>query len=260
MQQLNTYIFDVDDTLYPIDCGLHDRIKERILAHARSAPEVLALALATNGRQEIKEEDLNALFPRIVMLYAEKSTAALDEYYAQIFGNDYHLIPKNPSLVKAIKDLQAQGKRIVIYTNGPSAVAGQAPQHVQKALSALGFDADFIEAIRHETYDLTMSVKAGAGKPSLKGFQNMLAHFNIKAKESVFIDDSVSNLATAHKLGLKTVWAWTSRKKPREQDNFQAAQIGALRIREIADISAEQSRLFAKTTPGPCAKPARRCG
>jgi len=219
MTNFDTYIFDVDDCLYPIDCGLHESIKKRICQHANATPSIRNMAKEWLGKdRDIMESDLGILFPLIVMQYQKSSPDDLENYFDLVYGQDYDLIKKDTDLVAAIQTLKAKGKDIYIYTNGPSSIDPSRDSHVQKVLKSLGFDDSFVQDMRNKTYDLKMSVNAGVGKSTNQGFKNMLSHFNIQSKKAVFLDDGVKNLLPAKHFGLSAVWTWTTTKKPKQSE------------------------------------------
>jgi FMN phosphatase YigB (HAD superfamily) len=143
-----------------------------------------------------------------------------------VYGDDYHLVPRDPGLADAIADLAAQGDRVVIYSNGPSARDAGVDLHVQKVLRRLGCDDALVDHLRGETYDLQMSVAAGAGKPTPAGMQNFIRDLNVETAGSTLYDDSLKALFTARAAGIKGEWVWRNAAPPPAHDAETARQQG----------------------------------
>jgi putative hydrolase of the HAD superfamily len=99
------------------------------------------------------------------------------------------MVLREPRLSHVLKVLQ--GKKIV-FSN--------APQHYAHAvLKLLRIDGlfDDVIAIEHTSY---------RPKPDSFGFLKLLRKHNVKAAQCVMVEDSLDNLRTAKKLGMRTVW------------------------------------------------------
>lgn len=232
-----TWIIDVDDTLYPMSSGLHQRIKSNIVeAYSKLAKADKNLVdrvadildqqkIFLSDASNISHADLGVAFPPIVQAVQELYENELDAYLRQFYGNDYGLICPDARLTKAFQQAHNKGIDIYFYTNGPW-------QHVEKVMQNLGFQADMITMMRERTFDLLDSVKRGRGKPTVESMHDFLYHFNIDPKDALFIDDDIKNLVTASKTGIKPVWAWTQDKPQPEQSDIEVSQsIQAQRIR-----------------------------
>ncbi len=230
------WMLDVDDTMYPIDSGLHDRIKARICANANRTTAIRSQALPWIGAdRDFKPEDLGVIFPNILGSFLQANPAGLEGYLNKVYGNDYTLIQPSPRLVQAFQSAQDKEVRVVFYTNGPSSPDPGKDYHTQKVLKRLGLSDTFNQYARQNVYDLIQSVQAGYGKPSEQGMDNALNTLRIDPAGALFFDDGVKNLKTAAARGMKTVWAWTSAKQPAPADEQLAQQIGAVRIYDIAE-------------------------
>lgn len=80
----------------------------------------------------------------------------------------------------------------VLFTNGPIAYA-------RAMLSALDIDRHFMGIAAIDTLRLTP-------KPIPKAYHHMLRQFKLTAKDCIMVEDSIDNLITAKKLGMRTVW------------------------------------------------------
>jgi putative hydrolase of the HAD superfamily len=99
------------------------------------------------------------------------------------------MVLREPRLIHVLKALP--GKKIV-FSN--------APQHYANAvLKLLRIDGlfDDVMAIEHASY---------RPKPDSFGFLKLLRKHKVKAAQCVMVEDSLDNLRTAKKLGMRTVW------------------------------------------------------
>lgn len=225
------FVFDTDDTLYRMDSGLHDGVKARICKHANASQDLRARAKEWIGEdRDFRPQDLGTIFPIIVMEYNRKSPQLLESYFEEVYGNDYTKVAPDPQLVEAVLKLERAGKRIVLYTNGPSSLDPAKDFHVQKVLKRLGFDNAFVDRLRGNSYDLVMSVMAGAGKPTKEGLDNFLRDMHVDPADAVFFDDGVKNLKTGVEAGMKGVWTWTTKTPPDAQEFVLAEKLGLVLV------------------------------
>lgn len=228
----STWVFDVDDCLYTIDCGLHDQIKKRICHHANDNDDIRGWTMNWLGEdRNIEPEDLGTVFPKIVSAFIKERPEQLEQYLDEVYGDDYSFIKPNSKLVRSFEEAQNRGVRIVFYTNGPSSPEPTKNYHTQKVLQRLGFSQEFNNHARQNTYDLIKSVKAGHGKPTEQGMKNFLTDLSIDPANALYFDDSPKNLRTGTNLGMRAIWTWTSKKRPKKADEDLAKDIGALKTR-----------------------------
>ena len=146
-RDIQTYILDVDDTIFHADTHLHDAIQRKICDDANVNRELLASREEWRDAGRIscdgilKPADLAWAFPLIVDVYRCINRNALTGYLRRVYDVDYSVIPPQPAFVAAIDTLRAHGKRLVFYTNGPFGTL-DCPLHVNKILHQLGFAPD----------------------------------------------------------------------------------------------------------------------
>ena len=109
--------------------------------------------------------------------------------------------------------LSRLGGRKLMYSNAPR-------HYVEEILRAMGirrlFDGVYtIEDARYR------------GKPALHGFHFLLRKHDLDPHRCAFVDDSLDNLRTAHRLGMSTVWVSPARRRVRYVD---------LRVRSVVDL------------------------
>lgn len=246
----STWVLDVDDCLYDIDCGLHDFIKENIIrtfnelaanksrgsALVSRLEEILvAQNLSVKNPRNITREELGLAFPPIVRAIEDVAPGEFDRYMEAFYGDRYKLIVPDPALVDAFYKAQASDVEIFFYTNGPSGKTPGSRLHVQKVLERHGFDTAFIEDTRTCTYDLQMGTHAGRGKPTVEGMQDFLNFSGIDPNCALMADDQVKNLKTARDAGLKALWTWTAARPPLTTDMDLAGQLDIPRVRHTGN-------------------------
>jgi putative hydrolase of the HAD superfamily len=120
------------------------------------------------------------------------------------FLHHTHQFPDLPEMVlrepRLRRTLQQLPGRKMVFSNAPSV-------YVQAVLKLLGvadlFDEVF--AIEHAKF---------RPKPQRAGFLAVLREHHLSPKQCVMVEDSVDNLRTAKRLGMRTVWVSDAVRKP----------------------------------------------
>jgi putative hydrolase of the HAD superfamily len=182
LRHVDTWLFDLDNTLYPLETGLGVDISERITDYVErltGLPRADAHALQ---KRYLKEHGLTL---RGLML---NHGVDPQEYHAMFDDLPLDVIAHDPALIAAIERLP--GRRIV-FTN---ADAGHAGRVLRRLRIERLFDAVFhIES-------------AGfAPKPERAAFERLMAAHAVTPRAACFFEDSAHNLAPAAALGMTTV-------------------------------------------------------
>lgn len=107
-----------------------------------------------------------------------------------------HQFPDLPKMV--LRDPRL--RHVLKALPGRKVVFSNAPQHYANAvLKLLGVDDlfDDVIAVEHTRY---------RPKPDSHGFMHLLKRHRVRAARCVMVEDSLENLRTAKKLGMRTVW------------------------------------------------------
>ena len=119
------------------------------------------------------------------------------------FLAETHVFPELGNMVvheNALRHALARlGGRKLMYSNAPR-------HYVKEVMRALGV-ARFFDAI------YTIEDARYRGKPAPHGFHVLLRNHDLDPHRCAFIDDSLDNLRTAHRLGMSTVWVSPLRRK-----------------------------------------------
>lgn len=179
---VNTWIFDLDNTLYPASCRLFDQVQARI---RRYICENLKLS----------ETDAQALQKR----YFQEHMTTLRGLIVNNGINPHHFLDfvheidlsvliADPLLSAAIAALSG---RKVIFTNG-------SVPHAERVMAKIGIGQHF-----EGVFDIVAS--DFIPKPDIEVYRRLCASYQIDPQTAVMIDDMPRNLMPAHALGMTTV-------------------------------------------------------
>jgi putative hydrolase of the HAD superfamily len=181
-QHIDTWVFDLDNTLYPASCRLFDQIDKRMgdfvskflampYADAKLYQKQLYYKHGTTLRGLMIEHDLD---PK--------------GFLAEVHNIDYSPVPPNPQLAMEIKKLPG---RKLIFTAG-------SVKHAENTLNRLGLNNLFedIFDITHANY---------IPKPQRPAYETFLAKHGVTPNTSIMFEDIARNLEVPHALGMATV-------------------------------------------------------
>lgn len=178
----STWVFDLDNTLYPAECDLFSQIDARMTAFV-------------SERLAIDYEAARALQKHYYLSHGTTLKGMMidhdmppDEFLARVHDIDYSGLPKDVRLKAAIDALPG---RKLIFTNGPRG-------HAESVTRQMGlqdaFDGMFgIEDTLFEP------------KPSQAAFDRFVDAFDVIPSNAVFFEDLTRNLEPAHDMGFGTV-------------------------------------------------------
>ncbi len=195
LAETETWIFDLDNTLYPATCNLFAQVDRRIGAfiadYLKCSPE------AAHELQKQYFREYGTTLHGLMVHHGLNPQAFLD-FVHQI---DVTAIPPNPALDQALARLPG---RKVIFTNGSTA-------HAENVMRRLGV-ADRFEAI----FDIVAADYVP--KPNPFPYEFMVRRHWIDPRRAVMVEDLPKNLLPAHGLGMTTLLVRT---------DFDWAQDGA---------------------------------
>jgi putative hydrolase of the HAD superfamily len=181
LRHVSTWLFDLDNTLYPLESGLSARASARITDYVERLT-----GLPREEAQDLQKRYLaeHGLTLRGLMTHHGVDP---DEYHARI--------AVEPDCLAPDEDLRAglarlPGRRI-IFTNADAA-------HTERVLERLAV-ADLFDEVFH------IASAAFFPKPSREAFERILATHAIDPAQTAFFEDSERNLEPAAELGMTTV-------------------------------------------------------
>jgi putative hydrolase of the HAD superfamily len=182
LTHVDTWLFDLDNTLYPAEAGLMRQVESRMtdfVAKVSGLPRDEAYALQ---KQYLAEHGLT-----LGGLVAHHGVDRA-EFHALFHDLSLESLSQDPDLLAALERLP--GRRL-IFTNADEVHAG-------RVLGALGLAPLFDDVFHIESFGFKP-------KPDPAGFDQMAREHAIDPVATAFFEDSERNLAPAHAIGMTTV-------------------------------------------------------
>ena len=180
---VGTWIFDLDNCLYPASSGLFTLIDERMGAYIQRLLGVGPVEARNVQKQHF--HDHGTTLAGLMMHHGVDPLHVLDDVHAISLDR---IVP-DPRLSRGLARLPG---RKLIFTNGDAPYA-------QRVLDAIGFGNEF-EGL-HDIHAAELSPK-----PNLHGYRLLLDRFGIDPARALMVEDMAQNLRPAKKLGMTTVW------------------------------------------------------
>lgn len=183
LAHVRTWIFDLDNTLYPASANLFQRIDARMTAYVGRLLDLAPLEALKVQKRYFLDHGTT-----LAGLMADHGVDPHD------FLNDVHdiemdVLEENAPLAAAIAKLPG---RKLVFTNGDAPYAG-------RVLERLGLQQSF-EAV-HDIHAMNLKPK-----PEPSAYAGLCAAFGIDPYTALFADDMARNLAPAKAIGMATLW------------------------------------------------------
>lgn len=180
--QVSTWVFDLDNTLYPPHLRLFDQIQVRMTDWV-----MRALSVDQAKASQLRQDYWDRYGTTLAGLMREHQIDPSD-YLDYVHDIDFSVVPADPALAKAIAALP--GRRI-IYTNACAPYA-------EKVLTARGLAGlfDAVYGVEHADYH---------PKPEARAFERIFAQDGLDPKRAAMFEDDPRNLIAPHQMGLATV-------------------------------------------------------
>lgn len=183
LANINTWIFDLDNTLYPPSAGIFPRIDVRMGEYIADVLKVDAVEARRVQKKFFHEHGTT-----LSGLMAKHDTDP-HHFLDYVHNIDMRDIAPNPQLATLIAQLPG---RKLIFTNGDAPYA-------RRILTALGLENSF-EAI----YDIHDQVYLP--KPAMASYARLCKDLSLTPSRCIFFEDMARNLKPAKALGMTTVW------------------------------------------------------
>lgn len=182
MKNIDSLIFDLDNTLYSAETGLLKSVGGRISEYIKQRLG-LSQEESDNMRLAYKME-YGITLSGLVKLH-DVCPIDFDEFVYQI---DYEsLVSRDEKLVNILNSID---KRKIVYTN-----AGK--RHAEIVTRLLGIYDCFEKIVAIEDLDFI-------AKPRSESFKKFISMTKIEPEKSIFYEDTEENLVAAEKFGFKT--------------------------------------------------------
>lgn len=182
LTHIDTWLFDLDNTLYPEESGFMGQVEGRMtdfVAKVTGLPRDEAFVLQKKYLAE------HGLTLRGLMLNHGVDPA---DFHALFHDLSLELLAQDQDLVSALSQLP--GRRF-IFTNADD-------KHAERVLAHLGLTHLFDDVFHIHSFGFTP-------KPDPLGFQRMIDAHAITPAATAFFEDSERNLKPAFDLGMTTV-------------------------------------------------------
>jgi len=191
LSHVSTWVFDMDDTLYPREQGLMQLVQARINAYVVEAVGLDPVSARVLQRQFLDEHGTT--------LAGLMANYTIDPAH---FLHDVHDVPMDslepaPRLVEQL--MRLPGRRLV-FTNG-------ARDYADRVLDRLGVAGCFDGVFTIEDADLTP-------KPAPSTFRHFIERYGFDPHRAAFFEDTPRNLEPAKALGMTTVLIGDGHGKP----------------------------------------------
>jgi putative hydrolase of the HAD superfamily len=177
-----TWVFDLDNTLYPAGCGVFEQVEVRIRGFVERR---LGLDPDTAHAEQKRFWRAYGTTLRGLMVEHAMDPAA---YLAEVHDVDLGGIPVDPRLDAALCGLPG---RKLVFTNADR-------PHAERVLARLGV-AHHFEAI----FDIAAA--DWVPKPAEAPYRQLLDRFGVDPGSAVMFEDAVANLGPAAAFGMTTV-------------------------------------------------------
>jgi putative hydrolase of the HAD superfamily len=183
LTEIDTWIFDLDNTLYPASCNLFDQI------HRRMGEYIVAL-LSVDFDEAIRLRRHYFLKHGTTMrgLMVEHGIDP-HSFLDHVHNIDLSVIPPDTALEAALAALPG---RKLVFTNG-------SVRHAENILGHLGIADHFSGLFDIAACDFVP-------KPDPAGYARLVERFAIAPTSAAMVEDMAKNLAPAAALGMTTVW------------------------------------------------------
>ena len=187
LAEIETWIFDLDNTLYPASCRLFDQIHARMTLFIADRLELTPEAAVTVQKTYFREHGTTL---RGLMAVDRIDP---DDFLAFVHEVDLSCVPQDSALAAALAALPG---RKIVHTNGSQ-------RHAERLLDHLGIAASF--------YGIVDIAAAGyAPKPGLAGYHALLQRHRVDPTAALMAEDMARNLVPAAALGMTTAWVRNS--------------------------------------------------
>lgn len=195
LAHVRTWIFDLDNTLYPASARLFDRIDARMTAFIGEL-----LELDPVEARRVQKAYFLGHGTTLAGLMADHG---VDPHLFLSYVHDIEMdvLERDAPLAAAIARLPG---RKLVFTNGDAPYA-------LKVLDRLGLGGSF-EAV-HDIHAMDLRPK-----PQPSAYAGLCAAFDIDPAAALFVEDMARNLKPAKAIGMTTVWIDNGSEQDRDAD------------------------------------------
>ena len=182
-EKINTWIFDLDNTLYSADSGIFQQVHKLM---GEFISKNLKMDMVEAKKLQSKYYKQHGTTLRGLM---DNHGVEPDYFLDEVHKLDYSIVGPDEVLNKELEKIQG---RKIIYTNANK-------KHVVDVLERINL-ANFFD----EIFDIKMANYIP--KPEIRPYEQIIDIFNINPISTAMFDDIAKNLVPAKKVGFTPVW------------------------------------------------------
>jgi putative hydrolase of the HAD superfamily len=182
----------VRNVIFDLGGVVFDWNPDHIVSRVQPVPELRAsLKAALFGHADWRLFDRGTLSESELIERLQLRIGATRQEVEAILDAVRNSLVEKPETLELIRALQGQGTPLYCLSNMPASVY----THLRQ---------------RHNFWDafngIVISGEVQMMKPEPEVFLHLLATFNLRAEESVFVDDLLANIESARQVGLHAIW------------------------------------------------------
>ena len=179
---VKTWVFDLDNTLYPPEVRLFDQIEVRMTAWVEQA-----LGVDRETANHLRKHYWQRYGTTLAGLMREHDVDPAP-YLTEVHDIDFSVLTPDPGLAEAIDRLPG---RAIVYTNGSEPYA-------RRVIAARGLGGlfDAVYGVEHAGFH---------PKPERRAFDAIIARDGFDPARAAMFEDDARNLAEPRALGMRTV-------------------------------------------------------
>jgi putative hydrolase of the HAD superfamily len=213
---IDTWVFDLDNTLYPHHVNLWHQVDARI-------GEFVGAWLKISADQaRLIQKDYYRRYGTTMRGMMTEHGVHADDYLAYVHQIDHSPLQPNPAMGAAIARLPG---RKLILTNGST-------EHADKVLQRLGLTGHF-EAV----FDIIAAELEP--KPAPQTYQKFLRDHAVDPQSSAMLEDLARNLVVPHQLGMTTVLVVPDGTREVVREDWELEGRGAAHVDYVTDDLTE---------------------
>jgi putative hydrolase of the HAD superfamily len=188
LSHVETWVFDLDNTLYPWECDLFVQMDRRMNEFI-----VGLLGVDVDAAADLRQS-LSRTYGSTMRGLMEVHGQAPGPFLDFVHAIDCSVVPPDPALDKALQRLPG---RKLVFTNATE-------RHAANVLDRLGISHHFSDVfdVIHADY---------LPKPRPDTYARFVRRHRVRAERAVMFEDMARNLGPAAALGMTTVWVKNGR-------------------------------------------------
>jgi putative hydrolase of the HAD superfamily len=209
---IDTWVFDLDNTLYPHHLNLWQQVDERIR-------DYIANFLKLTHEEAFRvQKDYYLRYGTSMRGMMTEHGMKPDEFLAFVHQIDHSPLTPNPALGDALEKLPG---RKLILTNGTR-------EHAGAVLRRLEIDRHF-----EDVFDIV----AGEldPKPLPKTYERFLARHGVEPSRAAMFEDLARNLEVPHRLGMTTVLVVPDKTREVFREDWELAGRDSAHVDHVTD-------------------------